>query len=190
MEGKKSWRIKKANLAMELALIEALRSCENADNASDRNGDSVPHDGSSADSFFIKLDETAHELAGILKHIEDSPSQLQEQVNKHEASREGSGISEGSRQYLVPIGNMAKRICVGGNKIKKLVGPNLGNHRKEQVKASAHSIGSGPRHYLSPGKKVISHVFRWWRPCDQNCDRAVERLAETRMTEVDGRLVQ
>lgn len=150
-----SWRSKKEHLAYELALLEALRCHEDANYVSPTRGSSSPTNEPPSHAWSAELDEKLHEIAEILKYIQESPIELEKQSQAQGARREHAVVSGGLKQHLAAIESEARRL-----RINRLL-----------------------------GKKVTHHLFRWWKPFSPNCDCDTQRLAETRMTEVDGRLV-
>lgn len=149
-----SWRCKKEQLACELALLEALRCCDDASHVSSTRDIGLPINEPLPSARFAELDAKVHGIAEILKHIQESPIELENQSQAQDARPEHAGLSDGLKS-LAAMESEARNLC---------------NNRLL-------------------GKKVIHHLFRWWKPSSPNCDCDVQRLPETRMTEVDGRLV-
>lgn len=184
-EGKESWRTKKEHLYSEYALLEALRSRENSTDISNKRSGKPPTGG------LLQVDETLYGIFDMLTYSGNSTIELQQTSNEQQATRELSGSSEGPRPCLTTTGSDAKSLCVdrkaGETETEQPVGQSLVNNGQQLLLRSTYLQGPGSKNVLSKG---TNKMIRWWQPCDPICGRHTLRLAETRMTEVDGRLVQ
>lgn len=194
MEGKENWRSKRERLACEMVLLEALTCREDAAEVSKRSGGS-PADELLSPTWFAELDDKIDELARILLCLQDLPIGSQKRSYAQEARQELSDICKELRQYLAAIDDEIRRLCVHRTVDQTETEPHVtenpqDTYRKRQLKATTSFRGFGSKCGFSPREKVMNRLFKWWRPCGPDCVRDAQRFAETRMTEVDGRLVQ
>lgn len=179
-----------------MALHEGLHCREDAANVSGERTGMLLADEPLSHAWFAALDEKIRQVAGVLEYLRVQPIGPEERFHAQKARQELCKISEGLRKYLATLEIEIRRLCVNRtldrtkNELFAARSLEEMNGKRLLKTSTRHRRNIESKNGLSPGEKVMNHLFRWWRPCGSNCTRGAQRLAETRVTEVDGRLVQ
>lgn len=148
-----------------------------------------------SDEWFTDLDGSIDDITKTFEQLQVSQPPTQEDVYIKQAEYSLAGIQKELMQCLAALQNAKSRL---GESITPTTSESErpffartpeSSKKEGSTVAPINSAVLRPSPDMSSGEKVMKQLFKWWRPYGSGCVRDMQRLGESRMTEVDGQLI-